>query len=278
MIRVDAHQHFWHFDPVRDVWIDDSMKIIQRDFLPEDLQPIFVANDIDGCVAIQADQSEAETAFLLKLAADHTFIKGVVGWVDLVADNLENRLAHFAKNPFFKGVRHIAQGEVDDFLLRKDVHKGIRSLAKFGLTYDILIFSHQLPAAIELVQLFPEQPFVLDHMAKPKISEGLSEDWRLHINQLAAFPNVCCKLSGMVTETTDFQWLKNDFKPFLDLIISAFGTNRLLYGSDWPVCLLAASYQEQMAIIEDYIATFSEHERARIMGGNAIEFYNLTID
>ena len=278
MIKIDAHQHFWQFDPIRDAWIDDTMKVIQRDFLPEDLQAILTTNSINGCVAVQADQSEVETEFLLKLASENTIIKGVVGWVDLVADNVSERLAHYAKNPFFKGVRHIVQGEPDDFLLRRDVHHGISQLAQYGLTYDILVYAHQLPATIELVRLFPSQVFILDHIAKPKISEGISENWRANIKKLAAFPNVSCKLSGMVTETTNFRWKKENFQPFLKFILDEFGVNRVLYGSDWPVCLLAAKYQEQMAIVEDYIASFSKNEQAKIMGGNAIELYNLKID
>ncbi len=277
MIKIDAHQHFWQFDPIRDAWIDDSMQVIQRDFLPEDLRPILTENGVDGCVSVQADQSETETVFLLKLAAENTFIKGVVGWVDLVADNVSEKLAHYAENQLFKGVRHIAQAEPDDFLLRADVQKGIGQLSDYGLTYDILVYAHQLPAAIELVRLFPDQPFVLDHMAKPKISEGISEEWRTNIKKLAGFPNVCCKLSGMVTETTNFQWNKSEFAPFLDVVVSAFGADRVLYGSDWPVCLVAATYQEQMAIVEDYVTTLSENEQAKIMGGNAMEFYGLNV-
>lgn len=275
MKRIDAHQHFWQFDPVRDAWIDDSMQVIRRDFLPEDLQPILASNSIDGCIAVQADQSETETAFLLNLAAENTCIKGVVGWVDLLANNLTERLAYFSKNPLFKGIRHIAQGEADDFLMRKDVQQGIGQLEQFGLTYDILVYAHQLPAAIDLVHQFPNQAFVLDHIAKPKISEGLNEEWKANIKKLATFPNVHCKLSGMVTETTGFQWKYSHFRPFMEVILAEFGINRVLYGSDWPVCLLAAKYEEQLAIVQEYITTFSVYEQAKIMGGNAIDFYNL---
>ena len=185
MIKIDAHQHFWVFDPVRDAWIDDTMKVIQRDFLPQDLAPLLVENNIDGCIAVQADQSEKETEFLLDLAANHSIVKGVVGWVDLVAENVSDRLAHFAKDPLFKGVRHIAQGEVDDFLLRPNVQNGISKLAEFGLTYDILVFQHQLPAAIALVKQFPNQRFVLDHLAKPQIFKGLDLEWKKNIRALA---------------------------------------------------------------------------------------------
>lgn len=275
MIKIDAHQHFWVFDPVRDAWIDDTMKVIQRDFLPQDLAPLLGENNIEGCIAVQADQSEKETEFLLDLAANHSIIKGVVGWVDLVAENVADRLAHFANNPLFKGVRHIAQGEADDFLLRPDVQNGIGQLSKFGLTYDILVFQHQLPAAIELVKQFPNQPFVLDHIAKPQISKGIDANWKANILKLATFPNVSCKLSGMVTETTNFQWTKEEFSPFIEIVFKAFGTDRILYGSDWPVCLLAANYKNQLEIVQNYISTLSQIEQAKVMGNNAVNFYKI---
>ena len=275
MIRIDAHQHFWVFDPVRDAWIDDTMKVIQRDFLPQDLAPLLVENNIDGCIAVQADQSETETQFLLDLAAKSSIIKGVVGWVDLVAENVSERLAHFAKNPLFKGIRHIAQGEADDFLLRSDVQNGISQLSKLGLTYDILVFQHQLPAAIELVRQFPNQAFVLDHIAKPQISKGIDENWKANMLKLATFPNVSCKLSGMVTEATNFQWTKEEFSPFIEIVFEAFGTDRILYGSDWPVCLLAANYKNQLEIVQNYISTLAETEQAKVMGNNAAKFYKI---
>ena len=278
MIRIDAHQHFWQFDPVRDAWIDDTMSVIRRDFLPEDLQPLLSENNVDACVAVQADQSETETEFLLALAEKNNFIKGVVGWVDLRKENVEERLAHYAKNSLFKGVRHIAQGEADDFLLRADVQRGIGFLAQYNLTYDILVFAHQLPAAIELVKIFPKQKFVLDHLAKPQYSKGLGKGWQANIETLAQYPNVSCKLSGMVTETENFKWKKSDFTPFFDVIFNEFGTDRVMYGSDWPVCLLAANYAAQLDVLEAYIAGFSEVEQTKVMGGNAASFYNLNME
>lgn len=277
MIQIDAHQHFWQFDPVRDAWIDESMQVIRRDFLPEDLGPILAANQVDACIAVQADQSETETNFLLDLAAKHPFIKGVVGWLDLRADNIEERLAFFCENPALKGLRHIAQAEPVDFLLRPDFQNGIKQLASFGLTYDLLVFQHQLPAAIELVRQFPEQAFVLDHLAKPPYSEGMNAQWKQHIKALASFPNVWCKLSGMVTETRDFQWKLADFDPFLEELLEAFGPQKLMYGSDWPVCLLAADYQQQMGIVKHFISSLSENEQTQIMGLNAIDFYRIEL-
>ena len=277
-MKIDGHQHFWQFDLVRDAWIDDTMSVIQKDFLPEDLNPILIENGFDGCVAVQADQSETETNFLLDLAAQNDFIKGVVGWVDLQNDNVEERLAHYAHYDLFKGVRHIAQGEADDFLLRQDVQRGIGFLAKYNLTYDILVFAHQLPAAIELVKAFPQQKFVLDHLAKPQIIRGLDKEWENNIVTLGKYPSVFCKLSGMVTETVDFKWKMSDFTPFLDVIFTSFGKNRLMYGSDWPVCLLASNYGEQLSILQEYISIFSELEKSKIMGGNAASFYNLKVN
>ncbi len=274
-MRIDAHQHFWQFDPVRDAWIDDTMSVIQRDFLPKDLQPILTEHNIDGCIAVQADQSETETEFLLGLAAKNDFIEGVVGWVDLQKENAKERLGHYAENILFKGVRHIAQGEPDEFLLRKDVQRGIGLLEQFDLTYDILVFARQLPAAIELVKALPKQKFVLDHLAKPEISKELDEEWQTNIAKLAEHPNVFCKLSGMVTETDNYKWKQSDFTPFLDVILNSFGTDRVMYGSDWPVCLLAADYGSQLNILQNYISNFSEFEQSKIMGGNTSSFYNL---
>jgi len=275
VITIDSHQHFWHFDPIRDAWIDDSMKIIQRDFLPGDYNSLLKENGIDGSVAVQADQSVAETEFLLELAQGNSFIKGVVGWVDLIVGHLEERLEHYSDNVLFKGVRHVAQGEANDFLQRSDVQKGIGLLERYGLTYDILVYAHQLPAAIDLVRAFPNQKFVLDHIAKPKISDGIANDWKDNMRKLADLPNVSCKLSGMVTETNDYQWQQEDFQPFLEFVISIFGIGRVMYGSDWPVCLVASSYAEQKHIVSDFIAGFSKEEQQLIMGGNAIQFYNL---
>jgi L-fuconolactonase len=273
---IDSHQHFWEYDPVRYAWIDDSMKVLQKDFLPADLGPILKDNKVDGCVAVQADQSEAETEFLLRMAEENDFIKGVVGWVDLRADNIADRLAYFSQDKKLKGVRHIVQEEPDpEFMLRKDFQNGIGHLAQFGLTYDILVYPNQLAAAVLLARAFPDQKFVLDHIAKPRISEGLDNQWVHHIRELALNPNVSCKVSGMVTETKNFKWQQEDFSPFIEVVLDAFGWQRLLYGSDWPVCLLGGSYKEVLAIVKDYMDKLPEKEKAGIMGLNAINFYSL---
>ena len=272
---IDSHQHFWKYDPVRDNWIDDSMEIIRKDFLPKDLKPLLDENGIDGCIAVQADQSETETEFLLTCAAENPFIKGVVGWVDLTAKNLEKQLMHYTANPLFKGVRHIVQAEKEDYLLREDVQNGIGKLAKHKLTFDILIFPHQLPAAIEMVEKFPKQQFILDHIAKPNISAPMDKEWKANIAALSKFENVSCKLSGMVTETENFVFSDEVFTPFMDHVFASFGANRLLFGSDWPVCLLAADYNKVFALINDYLGLHSAKTKAQVLGINATKIYNL---
>ncbi|MCQ0111854.1 amidohydrolase family protein [Zhouia amylolytica] len=271
-MRLDAHQHFWKFDPVRDAWIDETMEVIRRDFLPTDLEPILQKNNIDGCIAVQADQSETETAFLLDIARNHNFVKGVVGWVDLLADNVEDRLAHFSSNNKLKGIRHIVQAESNDFMLRSDFQNGISKLSQFDLTYDILVFPKQLPAAIKLAEKFPDQAFVLDHIAKPAISSGMDREWQSDIKELATCENVYCKVSGLVTETKDFQWRAEEFTPFLDVVFDSFGADRLLYGSDWPVCLLSSPYETVLKTIEDYVP--KEHH-TKIFYQNTVNFYKL---
>ena len=272
---IESHQHFWNYDPIKDAWIDDSMEEIRRDFLPKDLKPLLDKNAIDGCIAVQADQSENETDFLLSCAQKNKFIKGVIGWLDLTSDNLDSRLNHYVKNPLFKGLRHIVQAEKDDYLIRDDVQKGISKLANYNLTYDILIFPSQLNAAIELVKKFPKQQFVLDHIAKPHISNSMDELWRSNIIELSKNQNVSCKLSGLVTETNNCSFNDIDFYPYLDIIFQSFGPKRILFGSDWPVCLLAANYKKVYDLIFDYLDNHSTKIKAQIFGLNAIKIYNL---
>ena len=274
-MKIDSHQHFWQFDPVRDAWIDDSMQIIARDFLPNDLKPILKESQVGGCVAVQADQSEVETHFLLNLAAQNPFIKGVIGWVDLKAEDLPQRLEYFSKNPLFKGVRHILQGEKEGYILQDSFLKGIGQLKDFNLTYDILIYPHQIIEAIELVKKNPEQPFVLDHLAKPYIKDKKIKEWASDIKQLAAFKNVHCKLSGMITEADWNHWQSSDFKDYMSVVLEVFGEDRIMFGSDWPVCLLAGSYQHVIRIVEDFIQNLSSTDRNKIMGENARNFYRL---
>lgn len=276
-MKIDAHQHFWKFDPVRDSWITDEMKVIQRDFLPDDLAPILETNGINGCVAVQASQTEEETDFLIELASNHDFIKGIVGWVDLRSNDIDYRLAHYASFAKVKGFRHVVQGESDsEFMLRPQFKAGITALESYNFTYDILIYHYQLEQAIQLVKLFPEQRFVLDHIAKPDIKSGEYATWQTNIKKLALHTNVYCKISGMVTEADWNKWTTADFKVYLDTVVKAFGTDRIMYGSDWPVCTVAASYEQQIGIVNDYFNPFSTLEKRNIMGGNATRFYGLT--
>ena len=274
-MKLDSHQHFWKYSPQQHNWIDDSMVSLKRDFLPNDLEPHLVENKIEACMVVQADQSEKETEFLLELATQYEFIKGVVGWVDLRAKNVEERLQFYSQNQYFKGVRHIVQSEKQDFLLDPAFQNGIEKLGNLNLTYDLLIYSHQIEAAIKLVSQFPNQKFVLDHLAKPNIKNGKIEPWKNQIQRLAQFSNVSCKISGMVTEADHAQWKPSDFIPYLDIVFDAFGENRILFGSDWPVCLLAASYQEVYQLITDYTANFSLEQRDKLFGANAKRFYNI---
>lgn len=273
---IDAHQHFWHYHPVKDAWITDDMKVIQDDFLPQHLLPVLQENGVHGCVAVQADQSENETGFLLELAAQHNFIKGVVGWVDLRADNLSARLDYFSQFGMLKGFRHIVQGEPDPaFLLRDDFCRGISLLARHNFTYDILVYPLQLLAVTSFAAKFPEQRLIIDHLAKPDFKTGEISSWETHMRAIAKHPNVYCKLSGMVTEADWQRWEPAHFMPCLNVVLEAFGPERLVFGSDWPVCKVAGTYAEVKGIIEDYISRLSATEQAGIMGGNAIRFYNL---
>lgn len=276
MKTIDAHQHFWKFDPVRDSWITEEMSVIQKDFFPADLKQVLQQNGIDGCVAVQASQSEEETDFLTSLANDNSFIKGVVGWVDLQANDIEERLLKYKSTPVVKGFRHVLQGEPQrDLMLKSEFKRGIAALQKHGFTYDILIFPDQIKFSEELVASFPEQKFVIDHIAKPYIKRKEVDGWKQDMQKIAKHENVYCKISGMVTEADWKEWKKEDFKPYLDVVVSAFGMDRILFGSDWPVCLVAASYEKMLEIVKDYFASFSKEEQDQFFGLNAIRFYNL---
>ncbi len=279
-MKIDAHQHFWKFDVARDTWITDEMDVLKRDFMPTDLQPELSLNGVDACVAVQASQSEEETLFLLELANRHSWIAGVVGWVDLCAGNIMERLRYLSQFEKLRGVRHIVQAEADDrFMLRPDFLRGVSSLAQFNFTYDILIYARQLPAAIEFVAQFPQQRFVLDHIAKPAIKSGYQSaenaEWARHLKSLAAHPNVWCKLSGLLTEADWKLWRHEHFKPYLDTVFEAFGAHRLMFGSDWPVCLLAGTYRQAIDLIADYARGLPTGQVEEIFGENAARFYGL---
>jgi L-fuconolactonase len=278
MIKIDAHQHFWKYDAIRDSWITDEMSDIQKDFSPVDLQPLLQHAGIDGCVTVQSDQSEEENAFHLATAEKWDFIKGVVGWIDLQAENVEKRLEYYSQFKKMKGFRHVLQGETQrDCMLRPAFMKGISLLNKYGFTYDILIFPDQLKYTYELVRTFSDQFFVIDHIAKPNIKDSKIDDWKKDLLQIASCKNVFCKISGMVTEASWRTWKKTDFTAYLDVVVSAIGTDRIMFGSDWPVCLVAASYNQTLEIVTDYFASFSHHEQANVLGTNAIQFYKLDL-
>ena len=275
-MRIDSHQHFWKYNAVRHSWITDEMSVLKRDFMPENLEAELKANGIDATIAVQADQSEEETLFLLQLAGRNTAIAGVVGWIDLCSPGAAKRMKFFAQFEKLRGFRHLVQDEPDDrFLVRDDFVRGIACLRQFGFTYDILIYPEQLPAAVELLARFPEQRFVIDHIAKPEIKTKSRSGWAVLMQNIAAHPNVYCKLSGLVTEADWAHWKKEDFWPYLDIVFDAFGPGRLMFGSDWPVCLLAGSYQQVVEIIEEYLQDCQADIKEKIFGGNAAEFYRL---
>ncbi|MBK8101400.1 MAG: amidohydrolase family protein [Planctomycetes bacterium] len=274
--RIDSHQHFWRYSAAEYGWIDDSMAMLRRDFLPADLQPILAAQGIDGCIAVQARQTLEETRFLLDLAQAHEFVRGVVGWVDLRSPEVHDQLREFGRNPKFVGVRHIVQAETDDrWLLRDDVQAGIAALAPRDLVYDLLVFPHQLPAAIELCARFPGQTFVLDHLAKPYARTGERQPWQDRIGELAKLPNVHCKISGLCTEADWQTWTADSLRPWFDVVLAAFGPRRLLFGSDWPVCLVASTYDRWVTTVDGWLGELSDRERTAIRGGNALATYRL---
>ncbi|MBF9254918.1 amidohydrolase family protein [Pontibacter sp. 172403-2] len=276
-MKIDAHQHFWKFDPVRDNWITEEMPAIRKDFLPEDLQPLLQQNGFDGCVLVQSAEPETENEFLLELAQQHDFIKGVVGWIELQAADIEDTLAYYSRFDKLKGFRYVLQGHSNKALmLEPEFKNGIRKLARYGYTYDILIFPDQLAYTQSFVAAFPDQPFVIDHLAKPRIKDNGYDAWKQRIRAFAGYENVYCKVSGMVTEANWKGWKKEDFSRYLDTLVDTFGTERLLYGSDWPVCLLAATYEEMLGIVTDYFSSFSQAEQAKLFGRNAASFYHLS--
>jgi L-fuconolactonase len=277
MQRIDAHQHFWKFDPVRDNWINSDMSVIARDFMPDDLLPILQRNNIDGTVVVQTCHMDEDNRFMLELADQYNFIKGVVGWVNLQSVKVEDKLKYYHdRYPKMKGFRHVLQADPDDQLMLRDSFKnGISLLNKYNFTYDILIYPKHLKYAAQLVAEFPDQKFVVDHLAKPHIKTKEIDSWKRDIEALSKNLNVYCKVSGMLTEADWHSWKTEDFTPYLDTVFNAFSINRVIYGSDWPVCKLAGGYNRAIEILQIYTSRFSEKEQAQFYGGNAIEFYNL---
>ena len=274
--KIDAHQHFWHYDADKHVWMNEKMGILKTDYLPKDLAPLLEKCDLSGCVAVQASQTEAENTFLLQLANDNSFIKGIVGWVDLCDADVEKRLEYYQQFPTIKGFRHVLHDELKrDYMLRPDFMAGVSLLEKYNYTYDILIFTDQMGYTIDFVKAFLEQKFVIDHIAKPQIKAQTLGNWEADIKAIAAFSNVSCKISGLVTEADWHNWKQQDFKKYLDIVVEAFGIDRIMYGSDWPVCQLAATYEAQFDLVRTYFEAFSEDEKNKFFGQNATKFYGL---
>ena len=276
-MQIDAHQHFWRYNVREHEWIDDSMASIRRDFLPADLKPLLDHNGFQGSVVVQVRQTLQETHWLLKLAKENPFVLGVVGWVDLRSPDLGQNLRSFAGETKLVGVRHIVQSEPDGFLLQLEFLKGISVLEEFDLAYDILIYPKHLPTAVEFVKRFPRQRFVLDHLAKPLIKRGEIDGWARGMRELASFPNVYAKLSGLVTEADWHAWKAEDFRPYLDVAFDCFSAQRLMIGSDWPVCTVAASYDRAVNIVKEYLRGYSPEEQSGVLGKNAAKFWKLQI-
>jgi L-fuconolactonase len=275
-MRIDAHQHFWIYNADEYGWIDESMASLRRNFLPSDLEPELDRCHFRGSIAVQARQTLEETRWLLDLADQHPAILGVVGWVNLCSAEVKSQLSTLSGNPKLVGIRHIVQAEPDDrFLLRPDFLRGIAALEEFDLAYDILIYPRHLPVAAEFVEKFPRQRFLLDHLAKPLIKAGEIEAWARDIRRLAAFPNVYCKLSGMVTEADWQRWKPEQMTSYLDVAFDAFGPDRLMIGSDWPVCLVAASYVRVIDLVQTYVDRRQSANRDAVFGGNAQRFWRL---
>jgi L-fuconolactonase len=275
-MNIDAHQHFWIYNPAEYDWIHDSMAALRRNFLPEDLKPEMENNGFDGSVVVQVRQTMEETRWLLELADRSASILGVVGWVDLRSPDIRSQLKAHARNPKLVGIRHIVQSEPDDrFLLQPEFLRGVSVLEEFDLAYDILIYTKHLPVAAEFVERFPRQRFVLDHLAKPPIKSGKIDSWAYGIERLAEFPNVFCKLSGLVTEADWQHWRDDQIVPFLDVAFASFGPDRLMIGSDWPVCLVAASYARALQVVKTYLLRQKPECREAVLGGNAQRFWRL---
>ena len=275
-MRIDTHQHFWIYDKDRDSWITEEMSVIQRNFLPNDISQTLKNNNIDGVVAVQASQSHQETYFLTELSQVYKMIKGVVGWVDLRSSQIEAYLEEFRKHDIIKGFRHVIEGEPDgDFLIKDDFLRGIESLTAFDYTYDLLIRPHHYQSTLECVRSNPNQKFMLDHMAKPSIKTKEFEDWAVFIEALSNFPNVYCKISGLVTEADWKNWELDHFTPYINHVINSFGKDRICFGTDWPVCLIAASYEQCIEIVQAKMKDFTSEELEQFWGLNAVKFYNL---
>jgi L-fuconolactonase len=275
MLTIDTHHHFWRYDPVEYDWITDDMSRIKKDFLPEQLVELIEKAGVDSVISVQARQMVRETEWLLDMATKNDFIRGVIGWLPLVDPAVESYLEGYAENRLLKGLRHVLQGEKDEYMHAKEFNHGIGLLQKYNLVYEILIFEKQLPAAIQLVDHHQNQVFVLDHIAKPRIAENIFSPWKENIHFLAERPNVYCKISGLVTEADYHNMTVGQLTTYLDTVMDAFGPDRLMFGSDWPVCLVACEYEVWIDLIRNWLKHMSINEQVMIMGGNAVKVYGL---
>ncbi len=276
MHKIDAHHHFWRYDPVEYDWIDESMKDIRRDFLPADLQAEIHHAGVEGVVSVQARQTVSETEWLLKLAGENEFIKGVVGWVPLTEPSVSETLSRFAVDRKLKSVRHVLQGEADPgYMLRPEFERGLREVTRLGLSYDVLVLERQLPQIIHLVDRHPDQVFVVDHLAKPRVKDHQLSPWKEQMAALAKRPHVYCKISGLATEAAYHNWSEDELRPYIDVVLNAFGPRRCMFGSDWPVCKVAIDYNAWVHILQRALAKFTAEEQARVWAGTAAEAYRL---
>lgn len=274
-MRVDTHVHFWQYSEGDPDWISDEMDLLKQDYLPRNILPTLKRNGIDNCIAVQARQSELETHFLLELAKSNDVIKGIVGWIDLRRQDVSERIQYFSQFPYIKGWRHIVQDEPDNFLYDKDFRRGVSLLNQYGYTYDVLVYHRQLKSALDFVSAFPDQRFIIDHCAKPDIKHKEINEWKQNMKEMAKFPNTWCKISGLLTEARWKSWSAADFYPYLDVVFESFGTNRILFGSDWPVMLLAGMYVQWKSLLEKYMENIDDEEKEKIFGSNAVEVYKL---
>lgn len=274
-MRIDSHQHFWNYDPKKQEWISENMSRIRRNFTPGDLYPLLQDAKLDGCIAVQADESLRETDYLLDLANQHEWILGVVGWADLGKDDLDQVLDQYASKEKLVGFREVLQSKDPKYMLREEFIRGLHKLKERGLVYDLLLFPHHLDATLDLLKKCPEQPMVIDHLAKPLIKDGEWKEWKKRMALLAERELIYCKISGMVTEADWKKWKPEDLLPYLEIVLELFGPERLMYGSDWPVCLVAGEYEEVYRVVDDFTSQLSPSEKDRIMGETAAEFYKI---